>query len=194
MIEQFKDMEMRRSGVVYQSALEQIKKLYKVDPDKAGELAISVIEYVICGEISSTDPMIDIMIEPLKYSINDNKSKYDEKVEATRQKKIRDNKLDIIAEMMKQGMTQSRIGQTLGVSQQAISKKVAEIKREFPELLQPNQINTTENTTILQPYNCTTENTTKNNCTTVVQSCEVVSVVEDDKNNETEDWRTKFSF
>ena len=43
MIEMFNDVPMRDSGIIYNSVFEQIKKLYSVDPEKAGELAISAI-------------------------------------------------------------------------------------------------------------------------------------------------------
>ena len=47
MIEQFKELEVRKSGVIYNSTLEQIKNLYPMDPERAGELAISAIELVL---------------------------------------------------------------------------------------------------------------------------------------------------
>lgn len=49
MINQFNDVEARNSGIIYKSTLEQIKKLYAVDPEQAGELAIAAIELVLTG-------------------------------------------------------------------------------------------------------------------------------------------------
>ena len=70
MIEYFNDAEMRNSGVIYSSTFEQIKKLHTVDPEKAGELAISAIELVLTGQMSSDDVMIDMMLTTIK-AIND---------------------------------------------------------------------------------------------------------------------------
>ncbi len=94
MIEQFKELEVRKSGVIYNSTLEQIKKLYPMDPEKAGELAISAIELVLCGEISSDDMIIELMLEPAKQIRENDKIKYDSKVEASKHKKIVEQKLD----------------------------------------------------------------------------------------------------
>ena len=46
MIEMFNEVDVRGSGVIYASTFEQIKKMYAVDKEKAGELAISAIEMV----------------------------------------------------------------------------------------------------------------------------------------------------
>ena len=37
-----------------------------MDPEKAGELAISAIELVLTGDVSSDDAMIDLFLEPIK--------------------------------------------------------------------------------------------------------------------------------
>lgn len=135
MIENFKDMEMRKSGVVYSSTLEQIKKLYAVDPEKAGEFAISAIELVLCGGISSTDMMIELMLEPAKTMVERDKDKYDMKVQTAKEKKMYEQKLDRIAELHKQGLKQRDIGERLGLSQQIVSYRMSVIKTEYPELL-----------------------------------------------------------
>ena len=135
MIENFKDMEMRKSGVVYSSTLEQIKKLYAVDPEKAGEFAISAIELVLCGGISSTDMMIELMLEPAKTMVERDKDKYDMKVQTAKEKKMYEQKLDRIAELYKQGLKQRDIGERLGLSQQIVSYRMSVIKTEYPELL-----------------------------------------------------------
>ena len=62
----------------------QIKKLYEADPERAGELAISVIEFILTGEISSDDMMIDLLLEPIKKITENNQVKYDTKVENAR--------------------------------------------------------------------------------------------------------------
>lgn len=148
MIEQFKDLEARNSGVVYSSTLEQIKKLYLADPELAGELAISAIELVLCGDISSDDVMISLMLEPMRKINENNQIKYENKVEGARAKKMVDMKLDKIAEMVNMGRKQREIGEALGMSQQTVSYRIGLIKTSYPELLTGKPQSTNENTNI----------------------------------------------
>lgn len=135
MIEQFKDLEMRKSGLIYNGTFEQIKKLYEVDPEKAGELAISAIEFVLCGDISSDDMMVSLMLEPIRPINESNSIKYDQKVETARQKKITEQKLDLIADLSKRGFRQREIAERLGLTQQMVSYRLGVIKSSYPELL-----------------------------------------------------------
>ena len=138
MIEQFKDNEIRRSGLIYDSVFEQIKQLYAVDPEQAGELAISAIELVLTEDISTDDYMISMMLTPLKKMNEINVDRYNTKVENQRQKKIQEMKLDKIAELVAAGFKQREIGERLGLSQQIVSYRVGLIKKNYPELLQKN--------------------------------------------------------
>ena len=135
MIEQFKEFETRSSGVIFKSTLDQIKKLYEADPELAGELAISAIELVLCGEISSDDMMIGILLEPARAVNKNNQDKYDTKVEAAKAKKMTEMRLDKIAELVNAGKKQREIGEALGMSQQTVSYRISLIKTKYPELL-----------------------------------------------------------
>ena len=145
MIEQFKDNEIRSSGLIFSSVLEQIKELHQYDPDQAGELAISAIELVLTGDISSDDVNVKIMLAPLRKINEVNVAKYETKIENKRQKKIVEMKLDKIAEMANQGFKQREIGERLGLSQQVVSYRVDVIKKNYPELLQENSTKIQEN-------------------------------------------------
>lgn len=138
MIEQFKDNEVRKSGLIYNSTFEQIKQLYEADPERAGELAIAAIELVLTDDISSDDMMISLILEPMRRINENNHVKYDTKVENQRQKKIREMKLDKIAELHDMGLKQRQIGERLGLSQQIVSYRLGMIRTEYPELLQKN--------------------------------------------------------
>lgn len=138
MIEMFKDNEMRPSGLVFSSVLEQIKELHQYDPEQAGELAISAIELILTGDMSSDDVNIKIMLAPLRKITEVNVSKYETKVENKRQKKIAEMKLDKIAELLAAGYKQREIGERLGLSQQTVSYRIDVIKKNYPELLQTN--------------------------------------------------------
>ena len=169
MIEFFKDSEMRNSGIVYNSTLEQIKQLYEVDTELAGELAISAIELVLTGDISSDDMMINMMLQPMRKINQNNHIKYDNKVESAKEKRKIEMKLDKIAALANAGLRQREIGEKLGLSQQMVSYRMNVIKSSYPELLngftnilQTKQENTkdfTNNTNTLQNF-C--ENVCKN--------------------------------
>lgn len=158
MINVFKETEARNSGVIYNSTLEQIKKLYEADPERAGELAISAIELVLTGEISSDDMMIGILLEPMRKINENNQIKYDTRVENAKSKKITDMKLDKIAEMANKGCKQREIGEKLGLSQQIISYRMGLIKTNYPELLTaPPQENTKIQTNLQKNKNTKNE-------------------------------------
>lgn len=210
MIEQFKDNEIRRSGLIYDSVFEQIKQLYAVDPEQAGELAIAAIELVLTGDISTDDYMISMMLTPMKRMNEINVDRYNTKVENQRQKKIQEMKLDKIAELVTAGFKQREIGEKLGMSQQIVSYRVGLIKKNYPELLQKNvedftKIQTTykntknevfvENSTnTLQTVQTLYKNTNDTKNENFVQEvvCKMPEPMEE--TGENLDWKTKFKF
>ena len=107
MIANLKNTPMRTSGVIYQSSLQQLRMLLPKDPQLAGELAISIIELTLTGEISSDDLTIQLATENLRNVIKNNQEKYDKTKEVKRQNKIQEYKLDIIADPLKKGKSQS---------------------------------------------------------------------------------------
>lgn len=166
MINEFKYPVIRDSGIIYNSTFEQIKQLYEVDPEMAGELAISAIELMLTGGVSSDNMMIGVMLEPMKKIGERNAARYEAKVESTRQKKIREMRLQEIADLVIAGRKQREIGERLGLSQQNVSYRVNLIKTQYPELLQtddPEESSTNENTnTLTQFTNDTNKFTNKN--------------------------------
>jgi hypothetical protein len=103
MIDLFNEVEIRKSGIIYNSLLEQIKRIHLMDPERAGELAISAIELVLTGQISSDDPMIDALLQPLMVIRDRDENEYELKKEAANNKKIADLKLQEIAELHMSG-------------------------------------------------------------------------------------------
>ena len=136
MIEMFNDVPVRKSGIIYNSTFEQIKKLYEMNPEQAGELAIAAIELTLTGQFSSDDVIIELMLEPAKIVGAGDRIKYEQKVENSRQKKIVDQQLDRIAEMMQSGLKQREIADRLNLTQQIVSYRWGVIKAQYPELLQ----------------------------------------------------------
>lgn len=135
MIEKFNDVEIRGTGVVMSSMFEQIKKMHAVDPDLAGELAISAIELVLTGQISSDDAMIDMLLAPAKIITDNNVQRYEARKENSKGKKIKDMKLDELAELYKAGVRQKEIAERLHLTQQTVSYRLGLIKTNYPELL-----------------------------------------------------------
>lgn len=136
MIDHFNDVEVRGSGVIMSSVFEQVKKMYAVDPDMAGELAISAIELVLTGQFSSDDAMIDMLLAPAKVINDHNVQRYEIRKEGSKNKKIKDMKLDEIAEMLQKGMKQKEIAERLHISQQTVSYRMGLIRTQYPELMQ----------------------------------------------------------
>jgi hypothetical protein len=135
MIEKFNDVEIRGTGVVMSSMFEQIKKMHAVDPDLAGELAISAIELVLTGQISSDDAMIDMLLAPAKIITDNNVQRYEARKEGSKSKKIKDMKLDDIAELYRRGVKQKEIAERLHLTQQTVSYRIGLIKTSYAELL-----------------------------------------------------------
>ena len=136
MIECFNDVEVRSSGVIMSSVFDQVKKMYAMDPEMAGELAISAIELVLTGQISSDDAMIDMLLAPAKVINDHNVQRYENRKEGSKNKKIKDMKLDEIAEMLQNGMKQKEIAERLHISQQTVSYRMGLIRTQYPELMQ----------------------------------------------------------
>ena len=134
MIKEFKNNEMRPFGNVYQSMLTQIKKRYAKNPQQAGELAISYIEYVLTGDISTDDDLIEEFVEGYKETTKKAQNRYDAKVAAT------EEKLKRVADLYNAGWKQVDIAREIGVQPPAISKQLAQIRSDFPHLLKTSDI------------------------------------------------------
>lgn len=167
MIEYFNDVEVRGSGVIMSSVFDQVKKMYAVDREMAGELAISAIELVLTGQFSSDDAMIDMLLAPAKVINDHNVQRYEIRKEGSKNKKIKDMKLDEIAEMLKNGMKQKEIAERLHISQQTISYRMGVIRTQYPELMQDVRQETAQ--TILPKNVDVYQNT--NNFTKNLQDC-----------------------
>lgn len=136
MIQRFNDVEAANSGVIFESNFKQIKQLYSMDKEKAGELAISIIEMALTKQCSSDDPWIQLMLANFEESAKRNLKKYQTKVEKTKDVKMEKYQLREIADMWNEGITQAEIGEALGISRQTVNSRINNmIKTEFPELL-----------------------------------------------------------
>ena len=134
MIKEIKDLQARPTGVIYGSTWEQIKKLYNKNPNLACELAFSVVEQTLTGDISSDDLTIQLICDGLKPINQKAQQKYDIQVKSKRESKCESLQLQKIIELVNMGKTQEEIGKILGVSRQTINNRIRIINEEFPEL------------------------------------------------------------
>ncbi len=110
--------------------------MYAVDPELAGELAISAIEIILTDQISSDDPMVDMLLTPAKVINDSNVFKYEMKKQASKDKKVRDMKLEEIADLFyNKGAKQREIAERLGLAQQTVSYRLGIIRSKHPELI-----------------------------------------------------------
>lgn len=142
MINEFKQTETRDSGVIHKGVFEQIKMLHAQNPQQAGELAISAIELILTGSISSDDFLIDLALKSYAPVVEKSRERYEKKVEVNKQAQIEKLNLAEIAEMLNNGATQKLIADTLGEPLTTINYRVKKLRDEFPELLNKNTKNT----------------------------------------------------
>lgn len=136
MIKEFNEVKIHDSGIIYQSVFEQIKKLYEKEPERAGELAISAIEMVLTGQVSTDDYLLEIMLETSKVVSEKKREQYEKKKEGKATKKIEELKLVEIANLWNCGKTQGEIGRELGLTQQTVSYRLNIIRNKYAELLE----------------------------------------------------------
>ena len=134
MIKEFKENEIRASGIINRGMFEQVKMLYQDNPEIGGELAVSLMEFILTGDFSSDNFMVKFAMANHKEVVVKNQERYDAKKEA-KQEAI-ESGLREIAELLNAGMKQVDIARKLNMQPPNVSKKVAKIRKEFPWLLE----------------------------------------------------------
>ncbi|MBM6676550.1 response regulator transcription factor [Olsenella uli] len=134
MITDFNLEACRDSAVIYSSVLEQVKMVYDSDPTLAGELAIAAIQTVICGESKSDNGMVNAMLTPLKQASDKNYQRYKKTCDSKRAAKIKDLRLDEIAELKNEGKTTREIEEELGIPKSTVAYRIGIIEADYPEL------------------------------------------------------------
>lgn len=103
---------------------------------KGGELAVSIMELILTGQMSTDDMMLKMSLTEVACQSEKRANDFDKKMEAAKEKKKQDQKLDLIAQLSCQGLTQKQIGDRIGTSQQTVGNRLSLIKKEYPELLE----------------------------------------------------------
>lgn len=80
--------------------------------------------------------MIDMLLTPAKVINDNNVQKYELKKENSRTKKIKDMKLQEIADLYIKGVRQREIAERLNLTQQTVSYRISLIKTNYQDLLQ----------------------------------------------------------
>ena len=161
MIKEFNNLPVRESGIIYDHTLNQIKEFYNVDPNLAGELAISAIELVLTGETSTDNEVIKIMLKPLEKKRDVDELNWTKKTVSKQEKQIVDQKLDQIANLINKGYKQREIAERLGLTQQTVSYRMKVIKDKYSGLLIKEEDDVGPSPTASQTKNENTNNFTK---------------------------------
>ena len=134
-----KDMDMRDTAITYSSILAQVRKLYEIDEEKAGRLSIAALELVLCGDMSTDDITIQLMLEPIRSLTEKSKAKWETIKENRAESKLDKLKLKEIAELYLQGIKQDKIAEKVGTSRQTVNNRLKMIKTDYPELLKTDE-------------------------------------------------------
>ena len=134
-----KEMDMRDTAITYSSILAQVRKLYEIDENKAGQLSIAALELVLCGDMTTDDINIQLMLEPIKSLTEKNKAKWETVKENRAESKIEKLKLKEIARLYLDGVKQDKIAEKVGASRQTINNRLKLIKSDYPELLKEEE-------------------------------------------------------
>lgn len=136
MISDFKETDVKDTGVIYSGMFEQIKKLYAFNQELAGEFAISCLEYVLTGTVSSDDFTIETLLESYKPIIRKAEKRYKDSCFVNRERKIDQMRLNEIAKYVRQGMKQKDIAAELNIPESTVSYRVRLLyKDEYKDLL-----------------------------------------------------------
>lgn len=137
---EFKDLPIRDTASIMKGQFEQVKMLYKSNPQLAGELAISMMEQALCLDYSSTDFTIQLVLKNYENIVEKNADRYDAKKFAAEEAKK--DALRPIADRLRLGMTQVQISKELGIPKSTVGDRVKKIREKYPELLRNPEIPT----------------------------------------------------
>lgn len=137
LIKEFKNTEIRPTGVINRGMFEQVKLLYMQNPAAGGELAVSLMEHVLTGDHSSDDFMVAFAIANHKETIQKAQHNYD--VSKENKRSAIEDDLRQYTELYMEGLTQAEIAKKMETSQSNVSKKIAKARKDFPHLLQKEE-------------------------------------------------------
>ena len=132
------------SEIVYQNTailggdlVNQIICLYNEDPELAKEMALAAIIYTATGakQIVSDNLVVKMSLLGSKTFIEKSTSRYIEKQGHIESKEIKEKRLDEIAALLVQKISQAEISRRLGIAKSTTSDRCKIIKNKYPHLL-----------------------------------------------------------
>ena len=156
-IKEFKKTQIKDSSVVFRTSFEKVRELYPQYPELAAELAISILEVSLTGEMSSDDIMIAMMLKETQEMTKRNNKKWEDSKESKQEARIAKLKLESIASLLAQGLSQKAIAEALHESPQTINSRVKILRTEFSYLLETENQKNQNLINFDQKENCTEE-------------------------------------
>ena len=137
MINMPSELEYLNTAVIGGDLVNQIICLYNEDPELAKEMAFAAIIYTVTGakKIVSDNLIIKMSLLGSKTFIEKSTSKYIEKQGHIEAKEIKEKRLDEIAALLAQKVSQAEISRQLGIPKSTMSDRCKIIKNKYPHLL-----------------------------------------------------------
>lgn len=147
MIEDFDTSAARDTGVVYRSSLNRVMELIRSGEESmALDVAVSALQLALGCPMTTNNAMVRLMMEDTAALSDKAKRRYDDKVAAKREERAERLMLRDILTMTEKGISQSEIGNRLGISQSSVSKRLKVIHMEYPEMLSVQSVKNADDT------------------------------------------------
>lgn len=137
MINMPSELDYQNTAILGGDLVNQIICLYNEDPELAQEMAFAAIIYTATGakQIVSDNLVVKMSLLGSKTFIEKSTSKYIEKQGYIEAKEIKEKRLDEIAALLAQKISQAEISRRLGIAKSTMSDRCKIIKNKYPHLL-----------------------------------------------------------
>ena len=132
------EINYQNTAILGGDLVKQIICLYNEDPQLAKEIAFAAIIYTSTGakKIVSDNLVVKMSLLGSKTFIEKSTSKYIEKQGNIEAKEIKDKRLDEIAPLLAQKLSQAEISRRLGIPKSTMADRCKIIRNKYPHLLE----------------------------------------------------------
>lgn len=132
------EINYQNTAILGGDLVNQIICLYNEDPELAKEMAFAAIIYTATGakKIVSDNLVVKMSLLGSKTFIEKSTSKYIEKQGNIEAKEIKDKRLDEIAPLLAQKLSQAEISRRLGIPKSTMADRCKIIRNKYPHLLE----------------------------------------------------------
>lgn len=125
------------NAVLGSDLINQIVMLYQEDPALGMELALAAIVFIGTGgkNMVTDKKLLQVILEGSRSFVEKNSSRYLEKQTALENKEIKDKRLDEIAALLRDKVSQANIGRRLNMPPSTVSDRCKKIREKYPYLL-----------------------------------------------------------